>query len=366
MKFSAIKNIIVRIVYTLILFLSGVLCISGQQAVVASEMGTNFSNTDKLNLIFAIIAASLLLAIAFLSSTFQTIYKLYLSKLNGNKKNALSIILAIGLPNISTLNATTTTSTPYLIESFDSVSWMLVGIIGLEIIVLILFAYWAKNLLKQLIPNKQAKVTSAEISWWDKINQLRPLEQESTIDTGHNYDGIRELDNVIPNWFSLSFIATIVFSVVYMWWYHISDYGITPHEEYKKEMTRAKIEIEKHLANQANEIDESNIPKLDEAGIAGGKKLYDQYCAVCHLADGGGQVGPNLTDKYWIHGGSLSDIYKVIKYGVPEKGMKSWQEDFPPSQIVQLANYIKSMAGTKPAVNKEPQGVLYEDPEDKK
>ena len=82
---------------------------------------------------------------------------------------------------------------------------------------------------------------------------------------------------------------------------------------------------------------------------------------ACHLADGGGSVGPNLTDKYWIHGGGIKDIFKTIKYGWPEKGMKSWKDDYSPVQIAQLSSFVKSLQGTKPAKAKEPQGVIYEE-----
>jgi cytochrome c oxidase cbb3-type subunit 3 len=72
-------------------------------------------------------------------------------------------------------------------------------------------------------------------------------------------------------------------------------------------------------------------------------------------------VGPNLTDDYWIHGNTIQDIFKTIKYGYPEKGMKSWQEDYTPAQIAQMASYVKSLQGTHPAKPKEPQGILVVD-----
>ena len=92
--------------------------------------------------------------------------------------------------------------------------------------------------------------------------------------------------------------------------------------------------------------------------LAGGQKIFSTACTPCHLADGGGSVGPNLTDDYWIHGNTIQDIFKTIKYGYPEKGMKSWQEDYTPAQIAQLASFIKSLQGTHPAKPKEPQGIL--------
>jgi cytochrome c oxidase cbb3-type subunit 3 len=98
---------------------------------------------------------------------------------------------------------------------------------------------------------------------------------------------------------------------------------------------------------------------LGADGIASGGTLYQQMCAACHAKDGGGGVGPNLTDEYWLHGGSVKDIFKTIKYGYPDKGMKSWKDDYSPNQIAQITSYVKSLQGTKPAAPKDKQGELY-------
>src|SRR5690606_21981681 len=87
---------------------------------------------------------------------------------------------------------------------------------------------------------------------------------------------------------------------------------------------------------------------------------FTKNCVACHAADGGGNaVGPNLADPYWLHGGSLKDIFKSIKYGWKDKGMKSWKDDFSPKQIAQLASFVKSLQGTTPTAPKEKQGDLY-------
>ena len=116
------------------------------------------------------------------------------------------------------------------------------------------------------------------------------------------------------------------------------------------------------MKKSANKVDENTVVYLTDATSLGeGKKIFTTICAACHLADGGGSVGPNLTDDYWLHGGGIKDIFKTIKYGWPEKGMKSWKDDYTPVQIAQLASYVKSLHGTKPGKPKEPQGVLYEE-----
>ena len=115
-----------------------------------------------------------------------------------------------------------------------------------------------------------------------------------------------------------------------------------------------------YLAKSANNVDESTVVMLDDVGIAEGQDLFSKNCIACHGPDGGGNaVGPNLADAYWLHEGSLKDIFKSIKYGWPDKGMKSWKGDFSPKQIAQLTSYIKSLQGTTPTAPKEPQGELY-------
>ncbi len=77
------------------------------------------------------------------------------------------------------------------------------------------------------------------------------------------------------------------------------------------------------------------------------------------MADGGGGIGPNLTDDYWLHGGKLTDIYRTVKLGWPDKGMQAWQSVYDPGQMLQLASFVRSLKGTKPANPKAPQGDLF-------
>jgi cytochrome c oxidase cbb3-type subunit 3 len=133
-------------------------------------------------------------------------------------------------------------------------------------------------------------------------------------------------------------------------------------EEYNIEMANAELEKSKYLATQANSVDESTVTLLTGADIESGKTIFAEKCVACHAASGGsmpGGVGPNLTDEYWIHGGDIKDVFKTIKYGWPEKGMISWQDQLSPLQIAQLSSFILSLKGTNPPNAKEPQGELY-------
>jgi cytochrome c oxidase cbb3-type subunit 3 len=173
----------------------------------------------------------------------------------------------------------------------------------------------------------------------------------------HDYDGIQELDNNLPKWWLWLFYITIIFSAIYVLRYHVTAWGPLQEEEYNIEMADAKLKYAK--GGNANTMDASTVTLLtDETSMIAGKGIYDKSCSVCHLADGQGLVGPNMTDEYWIHGCSINDLFNIIVVGVPEKGMISWEKQLTPVQIQQVASFILSMQGSNPPNPKEPQGEI--------
>ncbi|MCI5081750.1 MAG: c-type cytochrome [Saprospiraceae bacterium] len=210
-----------------------------------------------------------------------------------------------------------------------------------------------------------SKVKEQKESWWKRAykrwTDVVPLEKEKDILMDHDYDGIRELDNSLPPWWVAMFYITIAYAVVYIGIQHFSDYGMSQEEEYQAEMEQAEESIKAYLAKQANLVDETNAELLDDdASLAAGKVVFDEKCAACHGMAGEGGVGPNLTDPYWLHGGSVKDIFKTVKYGVPEKGMISWKSQLRPAEIHKVSSYIFKLGGTNPPNQKEPQGELYQ------
>ena len=174
---------------------------------------------------------------------------------------------------------------------------------------------------------------------------------------GHDYDGIQELDNKLPKWWLWLFYITIIFSVIYVLRYHVTGWGVLQEEEYTIEMDDARLKYSQRESTSS--LDATNVTLLtDEASLAAGKAIYDQHCAVCHLAEGQGLVGPNMTDEYWVHGCSIGEVFNLIVVGVPEKGMISWENTLNPVQIQQVSSFILSLQGTNPPNPKEPQGEI--------
>ena len=193
------------------------------------------------------------------------------------------------------------------------------------------------------------------------LTRLQPMEKEKDIMFHHDFDGIRDLDNRIPPWFNLMFYGTIIWAVIYLFVFHIFDDGQIQSKEYLAEINQAKIERD-YLIKTGAFINEETVTLLNDAStLAEGKDIFAKNCVTCHSADGGGLVGPNLTDEYWIHGGGIKNVFKVIKEGVPAKGMISWQTQLDPKKMQAVASYVISLQGLKPANPKAPEGPKWEE-----
>ncbi len=199
----------------------------------------------------------------------------------------------------------------------------------------------------------------------------------------HDYDGIQELDNDLPPWWLYLFYVSIIFSVIYMVHYHVTGTGDLMVEEYRKELNPAATStfdisyhspyykrsaaapaaIRPETGSMEEEVAETPVvsltPLTDEASLAKGKKIYATNCAVCHGPQGEGGIGPNMTDNYYIHGGTINDLVKIINVGVPAKGMIPWDKTLTPEQIHEVASYLVTLRNTNVPNGKAPQGDLY-------
>ncbi len=168
----------------------------------------------------------------------------------------------------------------------------------------------------------------------------------------HNYDGIVELDNPLPNWWLAIFQATIIFAFIYSIHY-MTGSGPTLSQEFESDMKSLPQVTEKVWT------EEELIPPFNSADkIASGKAVFAGKCAACHGNEGQGVIGPNLADKYWIHGqGHRTEIIQVIKKGVIANGMPGWGDVLSESELVDVAAYAYSLRATNPANPKAPQGT---------
>lgn len=236
---------------------------------------------------------------------------------------------------------------------YDIIAVLLVAIVVLAFLGLIYFEEKGKTV-------KQKSPLFAKIR--QMLTRSTPVEEEESILLDHDYDGIKELDNRIPPWYNYLFYVTILFGIYYLLNYHVFHTGKLMYEEYDEEMKMAQIK-KTELMNSGTLVNENTVTLLTSpADLSVGEKIFKSNCVACHISDGGGLVGPNLTDKYWLHGGGIKNIFKTIKYGVPAKGMISWQTQLNPKQIQEVASYVWSLQGTKPANPKAPQGTIWEEP----
>ncbi|NRF37278.1 cbb3-type cytochrome c oxidase N-terminal domain-containing protein [Pedobacter foliorum] len=215
--------------------------------------------------------------------------------------------------------------------------------------------------LKRLAAEHTEAAVHKGPSIWTKLMGLRPISEEKDIVMEHKFDGIAELDNPTPAWFMVLFYGTIIFAIVYLLSYHVFGLGKLQEEEYTIELRQAedaKIAFLQKPGSSANKINENNVEQSkDPAVLAAGAGLFKTACAPCHGEHAEGLVGPNLTDEFWLHGGTVNDIFKTIKYGVPDKGMIAWEKTMKPKQIADLTSYIMSLKGSNPANAKAPQGT---------
>ena len=167
----------------------------------------------------------------------------------------------------------------------------------------------------------------------------------------HDYDGIQEFDNPLPNWWLTTFFGTIIFAFLYYIHYTFGG-GLTLQEELKVAMASLPKSEDQALSESELKTKMSSPGTLES-----GKAVFVARCVACHGTEGEGGIGPNLTDEYWIHGqGTRADIVNVVQKGVPDKGMPTWSSMISSDEIIQVSAYVYSLKGTNPKNPKAPQG----------
>ena len=286
------------------------------------------------------------------SAVLSVLIILYLLSENAQAQTVAVDAVANVIPNYGGISANT--------------FYLLLSVITTEIFAILFLFFSIRRIFVELLPEKSAAAVkkSKLAALWVRLDKKLftkaiPIEQEADALLDHNYDGIQELDNALPPWWKYGFIITIGFAFVYLLNFHVLGNGKNPTEEYAVEMENAKIAKELYDANNKDKIDETMVPMADAAGIKIGKDDFLANCIACHGSKGEGGAGPNLTDDYWIHKGSLNDIYHTLKVGYADKGMQSWAIKFSPKEMDEIASYVKMLRGTNPPGAKAPQGDLY-------
>ena len=208
---------------------------------------------------------------------------------------------------------------------------------------------------------KSFKFTWLKETYQNLLGQT-PIEDEAEIILDHNYDGIKELDNNLPPWWIYGFYASIVFAAVYLLRYHVFS-GPTQIDELETELADARIAIETYKKTTKNLVDINTVTQLTEAAdLSAGKTIFETNCVACHMADGGGGIGPNLTDPNWILGGDIKSVFKTVSEGGRSgKGMIAWKQQLKPLETAQVSSYVLTFEGTTPANPKAPEGDVWVD-----
>ncbi len=181
-------------------------------------------------------------------------------------------------------------------------------------------------------------------------------DQDSLLD--HAYDGIQEYDNPLPRWWLAIFWLTIIFSPLYILYFHFGG-GLLATEKYDAEMI-AFYDRQAEQLLALGDISEGTLVDLtaDASMMNGGKKIFQTKCATCHGMFGEGGIGPNLTDQFWLHGAQLMDIYATVRDGVPAKGMLAWERQLRPAELMAVTAYVGTLLGSDPPNPKDPQGQV--------
>jgi len=347
---------------------------------VWSQTGVSSASTTDYTLAYVLIMVMILLLfiIWFLIKLLESSSDYFLEKWKKEQRESSVAVtkviafIALTLTGLSSFAQTTAAQQPVdsgLIGGLPTVLFYLMICVILVEFVVVMVLTWQ---VYRLVTAKKAYVVSTngetiepeltpeeKLSWWDKMNKFKPLESEADLDLGHDYDGIRELDNKLPPWWLYGFYLTIIVGVIYFYRFSIAHTGLTGVQEYAVSVEEANKIRTASLKATASSVDETTVTdSKDAAHIAAGMATFKQLCSVCHGQKGEGLVGPNLTDEFWIYGGGIKDIFKTVKYGT-NKGMQNWKDNLSPDKIAQVANYIRTLKGTNPPNPKAPDGVIY-------
>ena len=356
--------------------LPAIICFLLPIAVLAQETAPKAVSASEDNTLrYVLMGVAIFLALAIVGVGILLNYFIDINKKEASNSNSIiktiALIIGSSIISIQSFAQETVEKTEEAVAAVkEPAFWnfptdisILFAVIIIECFVILYLLHLCKklNFYKKAVATQEMDATGKfkMKTFFQKVNDTVALEDEHTIDLQHDYDGIRELNNKIPRWWSLSFLLTVVIAIVYLYRFYISETFPLQLDELKMENVKAEKKMKEYLKNSGNNVDENTVKMADAAGITEGSELYTKNCAACHGYKGEGTIGPNLTDKFWVHDGDLKGIFYSIKYGWVEKGMKAWKDDFSPIQIQNITSYIKSIEGTNPPNAKAPEGKEF-------
>ena len=350
--------------------LAGLNYSASAQAVATKAVATSsvYSNPLFVGLLIAILfllIVIIVMADVIKTSAYHRVEKEKVKKESASLKMILTLVLLGGLSFTASAQES---ALPAVENTWDSYMGLDAFTFYFMVIAILFEVYVIWNLygiINDLLgmKEKEEELVKAGVvrkSIFDQLNASVAIEKEEDILLDHNYDGIKELDNSLPPWWVGGFYVTIIFAGVYLFHYHISKTGKLMEAEYNEQMEDGAKDVAAFKKSAPDLIDEDKLVALtDAAALEEGKAIYTENCQACHGRLGEGGMGPNLTDEYWLHKGGIKDIYRSVKLGWPEKGMKAWEQDLGAKKIHKVASYIMTLKGTNPPKAKEAQGDLY-------
>ncbi len=362
------RSMIQRILSSTILSTSALLAVA-QSNVPAPKQP--FFHVDN-NLLYAMLALAVVQVIFIISlaGIMRTMggtggWVKRLMQKGGRSASVIALLLFAGEASAQAYKGPDTTM------SLTATFWWLLAINLFLFIILLVQMNILRALTRAVVgaADEEHRTVATGPSWADrllkKMTRQVTIEEEKDIELHHDYDGIKELDNVLPPWWLWLFYGSILWGVVYLVNVHVINIWPDSQNEYKAEMAQAKIDVDAYMATLTNTVDENTVTFTDDAGVlASGREIFSTFCVACHGADGAGSessVGPNLTDPYWLHGGGIKNIFKTIKYGVSEKGMIAWKTQLQPAEIRSIASYLMTLEGKGGPTQKAPQGEVWKE-----
>lgn len=355
-----------KIKYGLTLSLSLLTMSAFAQATEKASSEPASISSNPLFISMGVLTAVLLFVIVILAGVLKTSVKTKVREIVNSKALSLALLL---LPSIGAFAQNDKPESLYVATPIGGMHPMAFYSLFVVLLLELFVILWLCLMILRIIVKREAasaatakepaKKSAFSVFFTRKILGVKPIEAEKDVLLDHDYDGIKELDNDLPPWWKYGFYMTIITGVIYLTGYHITGSFKLQAQEYERDIAEAEAAVNAYKTKMALNVDESNAMFLTEGDkIAKGKDIFMKNCVACHGNAGEGKIGPNLTDEYWLYGGSAGEVFKTVKYGT-NKGMQAWKESLSPVDMQNVISFIHTLQGTNPPNAKAAEGKPY-------